>query len=143
MNETTIERPKFLIDLLAEVDSFEAAYPSHDPVATGETPQGQLSPWLQRMYSLARYYYKQARILNIERDYQNIQGMTGDPEIAEMKYKCDVLMGIMWFCVRAERNLFTAPNVGIREPFTVIRSESADDDDDGFKRFILSILKKG
>lgn len=135
------ERPKFLIDLLAEVDSFEAAYPSHDAVATGETVVDQLSPWLQRMYSLARYYYKQARLLNVEREYQRGSDAPDDPEIAEMRYKCDVLMEILWTCVRAEENLWTAPNVGVRESFTVIRCETKSDDD-GFKKFLSAMFHK-
>jgi hypothetical protein len=136
-----IERPKFFVDLLAEVDAFGAVYPSHDPMEKGETAQGTLSPWLERAYSLARYYYKQTRLLAVERDYENAGAVSRDAEIAELKYKSDLLMEIVWCSVRAELNLWTASNVGLRENFTVIRSEESEDED-GFKKFLRGMFSK-
>ena len=133
-----LERPKFLVDLLAEVDAFDAVYPSHDPVEKDETPRGKLTPWLVKAYSLSRYYHKQTRLLAIEHEYASI---AADPEIAEMKYKCHVLMEITSCCIRAGLNLWTEPNVGVRENFTVIRSEDSDDED-GFKKFLRSVFGK-
>jgi hypothetical protein len=135
------ERSKFLVDLLAEVDSFDAVYQSHDPVEKGEIAQGVLTPWEQRTYSLARYYSKQLRHLAIERDYQDTSTTAKDPEIAEMKYKVDLLMEMTWYCVRAERNLWSEANVGVRENFTVITSDDSGDDDDGFKKFLKVMFR--
>ena|ERR1700722_12527736 len=136
-----IERPKFLIDLLAEVDAFEAVYECHDPVEESETPRGTLSPWLIRAYSLARYYAKQARLLAVERDYDDLDDFARDPELTEMKTKAELLLEIMWRSARAEFGLWTEPNIGVRKDFTIIRSAGTQDDD-GFRKFLMRMLGK-
>jgi hypothetical protein len=136
-----IERPKFLIDLLAEVDSFdETLFPPHDEVEKDETVKGTLSPWLKKACAYARYFYKQSKLMVVEREYHSAEDAAADQQIAEMKYKSDALMELVWACVRAELNLWAEPNVGIREEWKVIRSEVSDDND-GFKKFILSMMR--
>ena len=132
-----IERPKFLIDLLAELDTFEAVYHSHDKVEEGETVRGTLSPWLQRAYSLARYYTKQARLLAVEREHSTEKEFSDDPDISEMKNKAEILMQILWGCVRSELNLWAEPSVGVRENFTVVRTDGDDGNDE-----VRKLLKK-
>lgn len=136
-----LERPKFLVDLLAEVDGFDAVYQPRDPIEKDETMRGTLTPWLQRAYSLARYYHKQIKLLTVEREYESVEQAANDREIAEMKYKYDALMEIIWACVRAEFELWTEPNIGVRHNFTVIRSERKDDD--GFKKLMRAFFERG
>lgn len=137
---SVIERPKFLTDLLAEADDFEAVYEPRDPIASGETACGMLTPWLVRVYCLSRYYVKQARMLCVEREYDDVDMLLQDSEVSLMKYKGELLMEIFWPTVRAEFHLWTAPNIGIRTGFAVIRSESKQDDGDGFRKFLTKML---
>lgn len=132
-----IERPKFLVDLLAEVDSFEAVYESHNPVGKDETPRGTLTPWLVRAFSLASYYNKQCQLQKIEREYKDNRAAMLDPEISEMKYKADVLAEILWASARAGLNLWIEPKIGVRAYFTVVRSEEKDDTD-GFLKYLMA-----
>lgn len=135
------DRPKLLTSLLAEVDSFEAVYESHDAVAEGETPRGTLSPWLVNCYSLARYYVKQSRLLSVERDYDDMDEWSLDAEVMELRSKAQLLMEIMWTCTRAEFNLWAESNVGLRKNFTVISSEPKGDEG-GFRKFMSRMFEK-
>jgi hypothetical protein len=137
---SVIERSKFLMDLLSEADSFEAVYEPRDPIDSGETPVGTLGPWLMRVYSLSRYYTKQARILCIEREYEEVEEIVQDTEISVLKYKSELLGEVFWAAVRSEFDLWNAPNIGVRQGFTIIRSEKKLDDGDGFRKFLTRML---
>lgn len=130
------ERPKFLMELLAEVDGFDALYLSHDPVKPGEIEHGTLSPWLIRAYSLSRYYIKQCKLLCVERDYEDGEAMSTDPEIMAMKCKAEVLMEMFWATARAEFKLFAAPSIGVRQGFVIISSDKKETGGDSLRKFL-------
>lgn len=135
------ERPKFLVDLLAEVDSFDAVYEPRDPVEDDETPRGTLPPWLRKMYSLGRYYTKQARILAVEHEHESLQDAEKDAEFAEMKAKAELLMQIMWASARAEMNLWSEVSIGVRQRFTIVSTKTTDDGD-GLKLLLKRMFGK-
>jgi hypothetical protein len=136
-----IERSKFLTDLLGEVDRFdETLFPPHDKLEEGDTKIGELSPWLKKVFALARFCHKQAKLLGVERDYHSAEDANGDDEVSELKYKSDLLMEILWAATRSEKNLWSAQIVSVKENWMVTRSQSQEGEDD-FKRFILRMMR--
>jgi len=138
---TKIERPKFLTDLLAEVDSFdESLFPCNYKREEGEPVLGMVSPWVRKLYSIQRYYHRQMKLTAVDREYTNPSECAGDCDLCELKYKYGILNEMMWTLIRAESNLWSEPSVGIRENWQVVRSQP-DDDEDGFKKFILGMMR--
>lgn len=68
------ERPKFLVELLAEIDAFDAdLFKPNLPVSkeSQDTVIGTASPWLRKVYALGRYYSRQIRLIAVDREYEN------------------------------------------------------------------------
>lgn len=136
------ERSKFLVDLLAEVDGFDAELfkPIH-PVSKQTKDQviGVLSPWLKKGFALVRYYNRQIKLTAVDREYDDAEKCAEDPELCAMRIKYALLNEIMWAAIRAEHNLWTANSIGVRIGWKVVTSEP-EPGDDGFKQFLAMIM---
>lgn len=137
-----VERPKFLMDLLAEVDGFDAElFKPNAPVSTEtqDKVMGVLSPWQRKLFALVRYYNRQLKLIAVDRDYDTTEEMGEDREMCEMKAKNDLLGSIMWASIRSENNLWTNDSLGVRTDWQVVTSEPPPDDD-GFKQFLALMM---
>jgi hypothetical protein len=143
MNEI-INRPQFLVDLLAEVDAFDAElFKPKDPVSAENEDKviGELSPWCRKVYSYMRYLNRQGHMLTAEREYNSVQEVTGDAEVCELRYKSNLLNELLYTVVRSELRAFAAECIGVREGWKVVTT-SPDDDADPIKSMILGAIRR-
>lgn len=143
MNEI-MERPKFLIDLLAEVDAFDAElFPANTPFSAEDGDQviGELSPWCRKLYALVRYLNRQSKVMAAEREFDSVEMLSQDSEICEMRYKANLLNELMYAILRSECNAFGTSCVGVRQGWNVV-STTPDDDVSSFEEFLRSVVKR-
>jgi hypothetical protein len=134
-----LERPKFLIDLLAEVDGFdESLFPSTYKIESGDTVVGDATLWTRKAWALMRMYDRELKQLRVEMEFDPSQGEQYRGRYMEIDHKVDTLKQILWSCVRAEFNLWTARSIGFRSDWKVISSK--EDGQETFKRFLGGIL---
>lgn len=133
------ERPKFLTELLAEVDAFDAELfkPTH-PVSseTEDEVKGVLSPWLRQLFALGRYYTRQMKMIAVERDYDEIERVMQDAQLCEMTYKHKLMDALLWPAIRAEHNLWVAERIGVRIGWQVVVSKPELTDDERIRQFL-------
>lgn len=134
--------PKFLIDLLAEVDSFDAElFRPKDPIADGEEKLGTLSPWCRKAYAMTRHLNRQGHLLTAEREYASVEEVQRDEEVCELRYKASLLNELMYAVLRSEYRAFGASCVGVREGWNLVTTPS-EDDDDPIKAMILGAIRR-
>ncbi len=123
-----LERPKFLVDLLAEVDSFdETLFLPNFKIEEGERVIGTVnSPWIRKAYALGRFYQKQCKLLVLDQEYRSVEDVMADEQIVEMKYKSDLIAEAMWVACRAEFRLFAEENIGLRQEWTLVAHKSKE-----------------
>lgn len=122
------ERPKFLVDLLTEVDGCDASlFPPTNPAKPDEKVVGELSSWTRKLFALGRYYDKQARLLTVEYDCDSVEKMQEHPEIAESALKHRALQELLWFLICAELALWNGNGVGVRTGWTVVEPKTDDE----------------
>lgn len=136
------ERPKFLTDLLAEVEAFDAeVFPANVPLnAEDDKVIGEMSPYCRKLYALVRYLNRQGKVMAAEREYSSIEDLQGDAEVCELRYKTNLLKELMFAVLRAECKAWNVPCVGVREGWNVVSSNP--DDEDSFEGFLRSVMKR-
>lgn len=141
-----IERPKFVVDLLNEIDAFDAELfkpPYPISAETEDKVVGELGHWQRKLYSLMRYYHRQMKLLAVEQEYDTSCAKCDSAcAICEAKYKYELLTQILWGTIRSELSLWNAPSIGVRVNWQVVTSKPEDDDMEGFKKFILGRFGK-
>lgn len=142
MPEEILERPKFLVELLGEVDTFDATlFPPSYKLEEGDRVLAVVEdPWLRKCYSLMRHYHRQMKFLAVDREYHSAEDVMADTEVGEMKYKYDTLNQILWASVRARYNAYHAESIGLREDWQLVESQP-DDDSDPFKAMFLAMMR--
>ncbi len=134
-----IERPKFIVDLLAEVDAFdESLFPSNYKIESSDTVIGDASPWTRKLFALMRMYHRELKQLKVEMEFDESQGEQYQGRYVEIDYKVDTLKQILWGCVRADFQIWTAQSVGFRTNWKVVTTKQ--DGEQSFKRFLGGIL---
>lgn len=127
-----LERPKFLVDLLAEVDAFDAElFKPTNPVRAEDEDVviGELSPWCRKAYALVRFLNRQGKLLVAERELETIETISEDAEVCELRYKANLLNEMVYAVIRSECKAFNSSCVGIREGWKTVRTSPEDDSD--------------
>lgn len=124
-----MERSKFLVDILAELDGEVAEFPMESrPIQPREKAVGELSPYEIKMCHLLVYYSRELDRLKVEGKYT-----TSAPERGELEFQCQVidakcrwLKETLYTSLRENLRLFLTPNVGIRNGYTVVEAVPKD-----------------
>lgn len=148
MSEINIgERPDFVVSLLNEVDGFDPQlFQPHRKVEEGDKEVGTCSLYMQKMFSLLRYYQREADQAKLDHQYSD-HGHDDDVVCTEafIKYakareKYDVLNEIFWACCKQQFNLWGSGSIGVRAGWKVVESKR-DDGDGGHLMKLLSMLR--
>jgi hypothetical protein len=138
------ERPKFIADLLAEVDAFDAElFKPTNPVRSEDEDVviGEMSPWCRKAYAMVRHLNRQGKMLVAERELDSLETISQDAEVCELRYKANLMNEMLFAVVRSEYNAFNTSSIGIREGWKVV-STSPDDEDDNPVAAFMAMMKR-
>lgn len=136
------ERPRFLTDLLAEVDAFDAElFRPNEPVAPGEVIAGPVPAFAAKCYALSRYLKREMKVIAAEREYDGYQAVRADSELVAMTYKQNVITELQWFAIRSELQLWLSEGVGVRANWQVVTFEP-EDTEEHFEKFLRSLMSR-
>ena len=134
MNDT-IERPKFLTEILAEIDGFDQSlFPCPYKMEEGDKVIGELPPWLQKLYALMRYQSREFKQLKVDLEFSSQTEGHENCKICEIKQKMDFLAEMFWTCARFHFNEPHAESVGVRQGWKFVISKP--DPRERFKNFM-------
>lgn len=136
-----IARPKFVTDLLAEVDGFdEGMFPPPAQMKEGERVLAVASPWTRKLFSLMRHYNRELKRLKVEIEFDSSPAGSIDCRLCEMKYKYDVLYELLWAVARAEAGpeAWHLESVGLRQDWKIVQSNQTAEA--RFKDFLGGII---
>lgn len=150
MENQIVERSKFMIELLGEIDGFdENMFPIHRAMDSGDKRLGELGPWLRKVYALMRYYDREVKLLMVDREYSKPEQCQADCRLCEMKYKHQMLHAMLWACLRGDgirTNDSTVPLwehacLGLRDDWTIVSCK--EESDSGMPGFLKNLLGLG
>lgn len=121
------ERPKFLTSLLDEAEQFDPSlFPPPNELDDGDTEMGICSLYLQKMFSLARFYKREAERTKLEHDYDSNHDDSACDEnhakYVQCREKHDVLMEIFWASCRADFDAWGVGSIGVRRGWKVVKT---------------------
>lgn len=134
-----IERPKFLVDLLAEVDSFdEALFPANHELESSDKEIGVASVWTRKVFALMRFYSRELNRMKVEMEFESSEGKRLASSYRMLDYRVDTLKEILWSSVRQEFGAWDAESVAFRKDWKVVTTKL--DPSEGFKKFLGGII---
>jgi hypothetical protein len=137
--------PKFLIDLLAEVEGFDAdLFRPKEPLVAedGDEVIGDISPWCRKAYAFVRHLNRQGQLLVAEREYNSLDEISRDAEVCELRYKASLLNDLLYAVLRSEHQAYAVRAVGIREGWKFVSTNPDDDNGDPIKAMILGAIRR-
>lgn len=147
MEELT--RPKFISELLAEVDSFDPTlFAPYGEIEKDETFVGVIENiWLRKVFAAMKFYSRELDQLKLQHKYENCESPDAQSlhrGIEVVHYKRELLNEILWACVRDELNTFGRDSeydsLGIRKDWKVVQSVSQKSQ---FKKLLGGLLGGG
>lgn len=137
--ETTVPKPAFLTELLAEIDAFEASlFPPDRPVQKGETVLGEAPPYAQKIWALSRYYDRENERAAVELKFQKKDSADERRHLhmaVESEAKSQCLLRLMWSILSQTFDTWgTKKIIGLREGWKVVEFEEPESPMEKFAR---------
>lgn len=117
---TDVERPKYLNELLSEVDSMdETLFPPRHKIGPHDRAIGTIVGWPRKLLALANFYSREVERIGVEVKYAE------DPASLDLSYvqstvKKDMALEIFWGCARHQLGYWQHGAIGIRENWVFV-----------------------
>jgi len=130
----------FLKLLPLELQEIKTYSEPHVEVGDNDHTVGTMSDELKKLYTLYMSYLRRAEELKLEARFGQIADtVEHSARTFEMKSKAEVLAGLFWVGVNDAFSLWTKPSSGVRKGYTVVWSDSEDNDLSSFLQKLFDL----